>query len=265
MAIPMHIARSNARTPLAALGKLTITALTGIAIMFIYFQAVLIKQIVMPLPILAGVALVLAALIAPGWRWTPVLGAGWSAFMIAGNLAHIRYDLQHPENTHLFAWNLVMLALTIIGVIAGIGATVQNYRHPAADRRTPPWLPWGLTATAALVVGAILVAAIPQAGNATSISPAVLDRLPVVTLDAYNGGEIRVKAGELAAFRLENPSTVGHSFDVDALNVHTAMASGSESLTLFTADKPGTYTFYCAPHYDKATGQGMHGTLIVEP
>ena len=113
-------------------------------------------------------------------------------------------------------------------------------------------------------MGAILVA-IPQAGNAASISPAVLDRLPAVTLDAYNGGEIRVKAGQLAAFRLENPSAVGHSFDVDALNVHTPMASRSTSLTLFTADKPGTYTFYCAPHYDKATGQGMHGTLIVEP
>jgi plastocyanin len=265
MAISMYVTRSYARSPLAALGKLTVAALVGIGIMFMYFQAVLLKQIEMPLPILAGIALVLAALIALGWRWAPFLGAAWSAFMIAGNLAHIRYDLQHPENTHLFAWNLVMLALTVIGVIAGVAATVQNYHQPAADRRTPRWLPWGLTATGALVVGAILVAAIPQVSTAASISPAVLDRLPSVTLDAYNGGEIRVKAGQLAAFRLENPSAVGHSFDVDALDVHTPMASNSMSLTLFAAGKPGTYTFYCAPHFDKATGQGMHGTLIVEP
>ena len=29
--------------------------------------------------------------------------------------------------------------------------------------------------------------------------------------------------------------------------------------------KPGTYTFYCHPHANKATGQGMVGRLIVTP
>jgi plastocyanin len=43
------------------------------------------------------------------------------------------------------------------------------------------------------------------------------------------------------------------------------MPANGESLALFTADTPGVYTFYCSPHYNKATGQGMHGTLIVEP
>ena len=37
------------------------------------------------------------------------------------------------------------------------------------------------------------------------------------------------------------------------------------SLALFTPTKPGTYTFYCSLHYDKATGEGMQGTLIVAP
>ena len=86
-----------------------------------------------------------------------------------------------------------------------------------------------------------------------------------VPLDVFNSGEIRVKAGELTALRLANSSAAGHSFDVDELNVHVAIPSDSESLALFTAATPGTYTFYCAPHYDKASGTGMHGTLIVEP
>ena len=97
------------------------------------------------------------------------------------------------------------------------------------------------------------------------MSPEVLATLPPVTLDAYNGGEIHVKAGQLTALRLENPDGVGHSFDVDELNVHIAMPSGNDSLALFTAAQPGRYLFYCAPHYDKTTGSGMHGTLIVEP
>ncbi len=183
--------------------------------------------------------------------------------MIVGNLEHLRYDLAHPENTHVFAWTLVMLGVTVVGIVAGIGATIQNYRHAAPDRRTPRWVPWGLTMIGALIVGAILVAAIPRTG--ASVSPAVLDQLPAVTLDAFNGGEIRVKAGQLAAFRLENPASVGHSFDVDELDVHIPMPSEHKSLALFSADEPGTYTFYCAPHYDKVSGQGMHGTLIVEP
>ncbi len=43
------------------------------------------------------------------------------------------------------------------------------------------------------------------------------------------------------------------------------MPPGETGVALFRADKPGTYTFYCAPHYDKKTGEGMKGTLIVEP
>jgi len=110
-----------------------------------------------------------------------------------------------------------------------------------------------------------MVAAIPQTGSGVQISPTVLAQLPPVTLDAFNGGKIRVKVGELTALRLENPGGAGHSFDVDELNLHVAMPSNSDSLALFTANAPGTYMFYCTPHYDKASGKGMHGTLIVEP
>ena len=63
MALPMNVTHSYARNPLAALGQVTVAALTAIAIMCMYFQVVLLKQIVMPLPILAGIALVLAVLI----------------------------------------------------------------------------------------------------------------------------------------------------------------------------------------------------------
>jgi plastocyanin len=42
------------------------------------------------------------------------------------------------------------------------------------------------------------------------------------------------------------------------------MPSGQSSLALFRPTAPGTYTFYCMPHFDKTTGEGMRGTLIVE-
>jgi plastocyanin len=52
--------------------------------------------------------------------------------------------------------------------------------------------------------------------------------------------------------------------DRDTVGLHAAMPSGEASLALFKPTRPGTYTFYCAPHYNKTTGEGMQGTLIVE-
>ncbi len=51
---------------------------------------------------------------------------------------------------------------------------------------------------------------------------------------------------------------------MDELNVHAPVLAGEEGLVLFKPTEAATYTFYCAPHYDKETGEGMKGTLIVE-
>jgi heme/copper-type cytochrome/quinol oxidase subunit 2 len=269
MDIAMTAPRSQAPKQRSGLSKLVVGALIGFAFMLSYLQAILIKQIVMPLPIISVLSLVLAALIAGrpvgGWRWTPLGGSVWSVVVVLNNLNHIRYELAHPENTHQFAWQLIMLAFMATTIVAGIGATVHNYRRPVGERRLPRWVLWGFTALAGLLVGAVTVAAIPQTGHGVQVNAAVLAQFPAIPLDVFTGGELRVKARELTALRLENPDTVGHSFDVDELNVHVAMPSDGESLALFTANAPGTYTFYCAPHYNKATRQGMHGTLIVEP
>jgi heme/copper-type cytochrome/quinol oxidase subunit 2 len=254
---------AQTRAPLPTLSKLTIAALVGMALSFVYLQAIFLQRIEMPLPVFSILALALAGIVGTGWRWAPLLGAGWSGIMIAGNASHMVQDLAHPEDTHLFGFVVVLAAILIVGVIAGLSAAVQNYREVDA-RRTPSWLRPALIALAALVVGLISTAAIPRAAGA-GVSPEVLSTLPPVTLEAYNGGEIHVKAGQLTALRLENPDGVGHSFDVDEMNVHIAMPSGNDSLALFSAAQPGRYLFYCAPHYDKTTGSGMHGTLIVEP
>lgn len=95
--------------------------------------------------------------------------------------------------------------------------------------------------------------------------PEVIAQLPAVPLSAFGNGVLRVKAGELTGLRLENPDSVVHGFDVDELDLHVAMPACSDTAAFFVAEQPGTYLFYCMPHYDKKTGQSMHGTLIVEP
>jgi plastocyanin len=257
----------SARQPLG-FRSLVVGSLIGFALLYIFVQAVLIRGIEMPLPIFCVVSLLLAALVAGrpvgGWRWTPLLGAAWGLVLLFGNLELLLLHLAHPEDTLTFSAHLVQIGLSTTAVVAGVAATVQSYRRPAAERRLPRWVSWGFIAMAGLFVGAVTVASIPRPSG-PQVDQAVLAQLPAVPLEAFAGGEIRVRAGELTALRLENTDGAAHSFDVDELNVHVAMPGDSASLALFKADTPGTYTFYCAPHYDKATGSGMRGTLIVEP
>jgi hypothetical protein len=54
------------------------------------------------------------------------------------------------------------------------------------------------------------------------------------------------------------------SLDIDEFDVHAPVQARDVGVVTFVADTPGTYTFYCAPHYDPESGEGMQGTLIVE-
>jgi len=75
--------------------------------------------------------------------------------------------------------------------------------------------------------------------------------------------ELKLKAGQPVTIVLT--STGGsHSFDVDALNLHSTEAGDGKTITYeFTPDKPGTYEFYCAHGGHKE--RGMTGRLEVTP
>ena len=187
-----------------------------------------------------------------------------SIFMVVGTSDNIVYSLTHPAEFRSFVLVVFLLAMALIGVGAGIAATVQNYR--GGERRAPTALPVALATLVGVAAGAILVAAVAGSSENAGVSPAALAALPALKTAnfAFDQAELRVKAGETVALRLENSDTVRHSFDVDEFGIHAPMPSGQRSLALFKPEAPGTYTFYCAPHYDKATGEGMKGILIVD-
>jgi plastocyanin len=253
---------TTARPLLSALTKVTIGGLIGLALALVYVQVVMLGQFELDLTIFAVVMLIVAGINTIGWRWTPLLGALLSGLVVAGNSGPIIYDLTHPEGFHAFAYMVVAVAFAVVGVVAGIGATAQNYR--ASERRAPRWLPTSLVALAALGLGAILVAAIPREAGA-GVSPEALAGLPALTTPdfRFDRSEIKVKVGETVALRLDNPHTAPHSFDIDELNLHVPMISGKSGLALFKPAEPGTYTFYCGlPGHREL---GMEGMLIVEP
>jgi plastocyanin len=250
------------RAPLSALTKLTIAALVGFAGLIVYGQAILFGRFDPTETVFAVVLLAVAGGIASGWRWAPLLGALLSALMIGSAPAIIIHDLTHPEAFHVFVTVLLVVALALVGIVAGISATIQNYR--GRERRTPRIMVPALATLTGLCLGAILVAAIPREAG-TGVSAAVLAGLPaMITPDfRFEQTELRAKVGDMVALRLDNTHTAPHSFDVDELNVHVPAAPGAQGLILFMPTTPGTYTYYCAiPGHREL---GMEGTLIVAP
>ncbi len=251
-----------ARAPLSQFSKLTLGAMAGVAALLVYSQAAVFGGFDPMVSGVAGLALALGGLVLSGRRWAAIPATVLAALLLAllammgGEIA---FTLAHPGGG-MFTFILLALIALPIALASGIAATVQNYR---GRRGRAAWLPVALALVAGLAVGAIVVANVPRA-DAAGASAETLAALPAVTLDNFDGGEIHVTAGETAALRLENPDGVTHAFVVDELGVNALMPAGQNSLALFMPSTPGTYTFYCTPHYDKASGQGMHGTLVVE-
>src|SRR5262245_14361005 len=121
--------RPRARRPLAALGKLTVGAMIGLGILFGYVQTIFGGFD----PMLTGVALamlIVAGIVATGWRWAPALGA-LLGLAIGGGLlipaaGAIAFSLTHPTDS-MFIMMVLLLPLLALAIVGGIGATAQNY------------------------------------------------------------------------------------------------------------------------------------------
>lgn len=260
---------SSPRARLSALNWLNIAVLLGIGFNAV-LVAVQIHSVAGHVPSEVMLFLILpvltAAAIVRGWRWVPLFVAALSALLLVLLSPHLPRILAVPGDG-LFVPFVLLTGLGITGLVAGVLAGIQNYRSKPDERRMPRWMTAKLAALGGVVVGIFLMSSLAQQGAAAGISTAVLEQLPAVETERFEfvQDEIRVKAGETVALRLVNRDAATHSFDIDEFEVHALMPPNATAVAIFKADRPGAYTFYCAPHYDKQSGQGMKGTLIVEP
>jgi len=246
----------------SALGKLSAAALAGIAGAIGYVLLAMFGFAPEP-AVIIGICLLAAGLIFTGWRWAPAVGLLPTLAVLVLFVPFALGDSGSP----LFTIGLVLAACAALSLVLGVAAVVQNYRRPAEQRRLPRFAPLFIALVAGAAVGAQLLALAPKHEVAAGISPAVLDALPTIEGKdfAFATPEIHARVGETVALRLENADPEAHSFDIDELDVHAPMPVGETGVALFKPTEPGVYRFYCAPHFDKASGQGMQGTLIVEP
>ena len=76
----------------------------------------------------------------------------------------------------------------------------------------------------------------------------------------FDPDTIEVDAGEDIAIVLTSDDTL-HDFTIDDVEAHVAADEGETNEGGFTADEPGTYTFYCSVEGHREAG--MEGTLTV--
>jgi heme/copper-type cytochrome/quinol oxidase subunit 2 len=216
------------------------------------------------------IELVVAGIVALRFRWAPAIGALLCAALLVEGYIFVGRELTEPTSAAIFASVAIFFATAVAGLVAGIGATVQNYRvsrsRPFVDPPAPLWAYPVMLGLTALTFGGILTTTIQPHGVLPGVSPEALAALPALTAKDYgfDRPKISAKVGESVALRLDNADATTHYFEIDELNVHALMPPGKSNMTLFMPTQPGVYRFYCAPHADKQTGEGMVGTLVVE-
>jgi plastocyanin len=264
MSTPLVVTHTQERMRLPTLRTVMIAGLVGNVVVNTVLQALILHTLIPPLAIIMALTLVVAGVCATRWRWAAHLAVLWCVLSVVPGLEPYTYDLTHPAETGNFIFTLLSLALLLVTVVAGVAAMIYGNRQ-AAERHAPRWLTGFLIGMATFALGASLVAAIPPSEATAGVSAKTLAQLPALMAgrNTFSQGELRTRVGETVALRLENNDSQVHYFDIDPLDVHVPIPTGTPALALFRPTMPGTYTFYC--HIPGHKEAGMVGTLIVEP
>ncbi|RAQ94094.1 hypothetical protein A4R35_01025 [Thermogemmatispora tikiterensis] len=227
--------------------------------------------VIVPLLILALVSLALAGLIACGLLWAPLLGAFFGLGLIPGGLLtqqYFGYHLTHPGEVAPFMASLLMLLAALVMIVAGGGATFQNYR--GGERQAPRWLTQLLSALAGFILGALCVSLlvavtpVPSASTTSAGLPAVH-----MGISAFSQSSITIPKGSklvlvddgqylhiLRYGRWLNGSPHPQE-EPGAPRLDTLQIQGG-SVTIGPFTTAGTYYIYCTIH------PGMTLTVIVQ-
>lgn len=78
----------------------------------------------------------------------------------------------------------------------------------------------------------------------------------------FEPSTITVKKGDLVRLQIKSVD-VDHGFALTAFNINRQLKPGKTETIEFTADKAGSFSFFCSVFCGSGHG-GMRGTLIVE-
>ncbi len=121
---------ATVRGALTLPAKLTLTMLIGIALAFVYQQAAIFRSWTPPVGIAQLIpTLVVIGLFATRWRWVPLVSAIFLFLLLVFAFPFVVQDLSHPvQDPQDFVWTLIVVLMILVGIGAGIVATVQRRR-----------------------------------------------------------------------------------------------------------------------------------------
>jgi len=171
----------------STLHKVAILALLGnsLAYFYILLSALIASHhIIPPLLILGTLTLLGTALSCLRFRWAPAVGAlvALGAVSFTMSIPPPQYIITHPSDAASFIPLLALLSFGLVGIVAGIAATLQDYRSPGAP--APRTLRLLLTSFTTFVVGMMVVSLIVAANPPTSTASTTTNGEPTVHMSA---------------------------------------------------------------------------------
>ena len=154
---------------------------------------------------------------------------------------------------------MAIAGISIVVVLAGLGIYIahQSSKAPATQQ-----------VMHAAIAPTSMPTAMPSAmaTAAATASPTAAMQAQTITVEGGNyyfkPNKITVKKGATVTIAFTNAGGF-HDFVLDGYNVKTAIiGSGKSQSVTFTADKAGTFAFYCSVGNHRQ--MGMAGTLTVE-
>jgi len=259
----------------SALSKVAAIALLGTSLA--YFANLLLAFIaaqtfILPLLILGVVTLLGAALCFLRFRWAPAVGAAVAlgAISVQMSVPINQYFITHPSDAASFITLITILSFGLVGMIAGITATLQNYRNPGAS--APGNLRFLLTSFTTFVVGMMVVSLIVAANPPTSASSTTTNGEPTVHMSATAFVQNVVLVPKGAKLLLVDDGNVEHvlrngfwkadgsqmsSVEPGAPLVKDVTVNGG-SVDIGPFATAGTYHIYCTIHSQ------MNLTIVVQ-
>jgi heme/copper-type cytochrome/quinol oxidase subunit 2 len=195
------------------------------------------------------------------WFWLFVLLPG--LLILLRNVRLFAYDITHPANTNPFLAAILVLSGGLAVVFGGITA-FREVRHGRPVWTRTGRAGWVSVAVIGVVVGAAttsLLAGSASAGRAGVAEAPTVTGIITAENTRFVETSLHMENGEVLGLFVSNKDDIGHSFDIDSLDIHVQLPPNSTTAVAIKPTRPGSLEFYCSVPGHRDTG--MVGTIDV--
>jgi plastocyanin len=224
-----------------------------------------------PIPIFVVFIVIFAILAVAAYAWSGARRRAWfwlvavlpCVAILLMNAPFIPHDIVRPANTREFLLTIFVLAGGVAVVAGGVAAFREVRRGQSVWAKTgrPGLVSIGVAgALLGAAMTGVAAGAVPGGGAAVAETPTVTG---VITAEETTFVEtsLQMDVGATLGLFLVNKDGIGHTFDIDSLNIHVELPANSAAAVAIKPTGPGPVEFYCAvPGHREA---GMVGTIDV--